>query len=406
MDNNDWLLSAHAQVQQKKVVELFASGHTQLQIIKKLKDSLNSSQISQLLEQHDLRVSGKKKFSRADHMYFTRTQLEQATSEVIACYKAARYGRFNEIADLCCGIGGDSLALAKNSVLHAIDTDAQVLAMAKHNIAIYGHESVTHHLPAESFDVSHVDAFHLDPDRRIESVGKGTRQRTTQAEMFSPNLEQIRQLEIANPNFGIKLAPASASWTGEYEIEFIGHERECKQQMVWSGKLTTQPGRTATVLDNSDRIESFHCGEDEFQMSRSILPGGAPVAKYIYDPHACLLAADLLPVFAQQNGLNLVDARSQYVTSDSIVESNLMSCFEVKEVLPADQKKIKQYLSSVQAGKLELKKRSVHNQLFENLKRLKLKGDRSLTIVLSNTLEGLRAIVCERIQNSSQLESA
>ena len=62
--------------------------------------------------QHELRLAARAKFSRAMEMLFTRGGYEQSSSELIARHRAARFGGTSRIADLCCGIGGDLIALA------------------------------------------------------------------------------------------------------------------------------------------------------------------------------------------------------------------------------------------------------------------------------------------------------
>src|SRR5260370_314487 len=58
------------------------------------------------LAQHELRLRAQAKFSRAMDMFFTRAGLEQASAEVIARHRMARYEGAGLVADLCCGIGG------------------------------------------------------------------------------------------------------------------------------------------------------------------------------------------------------------------------------------------------------------------------------------------------------------
>src|ERR1700746_2210369 len=62
--------------------------------------------------QHELRLAAGAKFGRAMEMLFTRAGYEQSSSEPIARHRAARFGDTSRIADLCCGIGGDLIALA------------------------------------------------------------------------------------------------------------------------------------------------------------------------------------------------------------------------------------------------------------------------------------------------------
>src|SRR5690242_10943061 len=59
-----------------------------------------------------LRARASAKFTEAQHMYFTRDGLEQATSESVARHRAGRYAGCAEVWDLCCGIGGDLIQLA------------------------------------------------------------------------------------------------------------------------------------------------------------------------------------------------------------------------------------------------------------------------------------------------------
>src|SRR3970282_1956180 len=61
------------------------------------------------LETAILRARAAPKFTRAARMYFTREALEQTTGEAIARYRAARYAGLGALADLGCGIGGDTL---------------------------------------------------------------------------------------------------------------------------------------------------------------------------------------------------------------------------------------------------------------------------------------------------------
>ncbi|OLT16508.1 hypothetical protein BJF78_13855 [Pseudonocardia sp. CNS-139] len=56
-------------------------------------------------------------------MFFTRDGLEQSSAEVVARHTARRYAGAATVADLCCGIGGDLLALAAGSAVVAVDRD-------------------------------------------------------------------------------------------------------------------------------------------------------------------------------------------------------------------------------------------------------------------------------------------
>lgn len=94
--------------------------------------------ITSALGQHELRCRAQAKFTRAQRMYFTRAGLEQAASEVIARHRATRSDGVSRMADLCCGVGGDLIALAGQWEVLAVDRDPLHLRMATLNADVYG----------------------------------------------------------------------------------------------------------------------------------------------------------------------------------------------------------------------------------------------------------------------------
>ena len=71
-----------------------------------------------------LRLKARSKFDRAMDMFFTRSGLEQASAEdVVARHRSGRYAGASQVADLCCGIGGDLIALAEGRRVLAVDRD-------------------------------------------------------------------------------------------------------------------------------------------------------------------------------------------------------------------------------------------------------------------------------------------
>ena len=397
MNPTDWIFSLEAKQQLDRIAGWNKQGDTQLQIIKRLRESLAPAQVSQLMELQDLRIRGKKKFSRAEKMFFSRTQLEQATSEAIASYKARRLQNCQRVADLCCGIGGDAIGLAAQAELDLVDSDRVALEMARHNLQLYQLDANAICGTAESYDVTGVDAVHLDPDRRTPS-DEMRQTRTVAIDYFSPSRPGIQELMAANPNFAIKLAPATKFWEGDFEFEFIGHQRECKQQVVWSGNLTTELGSRATVLDNNgQRSESYFVATARESSPTPHPAANAKSGDFLYDPHSALLASGLLLEFAEENHLELLDQESRYLRSHQKLESMLVSGFQVEDVLKPDTKIIQKYLSERKIGFLDIKKRGQQGGIYSRLKKLKLKGDQTMTIMLSGTPEGFRAIACNRI---------
>src|SRR5262245_161677 len=192
----------------------------------RLRQELSASRTHLVIDQIELREQAREKFTRADQMFFTRKGLEQATDEQLASYKAARFPRGGICTDLCCGIGGDLLALALRGPAQGIDRDPVTAVIAAANAAAHGFDSKMCRIQigdaVEGCPLT--GPWHCDPDRRTE--GK----RTTRGELFEPSLEAADSLLCRNCFAAIKLAPAThapADWTAQAELEWSGSRREC-----------------------------------------------------------------------------------------------------------------------------------------------------------------------------------
>src|ERR1022692_2678664 len=125
--------------------------------------------VAAAIAQHELRLQARAKFSRAMQMFFTRPGLEQSSSEVVARHRAARYASFERVADLCCGIGGDLLALAgAGRCVRAVDRDPLHLRMAEANAEAGGVASrgTVSESDVRDVDLAGVEAVFIDPARR------------------------------------------------------------------------------------------------------------------------------------------------------------------------------------------------------------------------------------------------
>src|SRR5687767_1462937 len=106
------LLEPHGQAALAAAVELRPTAATLLAAHQRLRKQFSDELVKAALETALLRQKAAAKFSRADLMYFTREALEQSSGEVIARYRAGRFGGVGQVGDFCCGIGGDLIGLA------------------------------------------------------------------------------------------------------------------------------------------------------------------------------------------------------------------------------------------------------------------------------------------------------
>src|SRR5262249_33731921 len=151
--------------------------------IARLRRSYSREHVSAALTMLDLRRRAKDKFTRANEMYFTPEGYEQSTGETIARWRADRFPAGAHILDLCCGIGGDAVQLARRGQVTAVDLSPESALCATLNAQAYGTKQS---LSVECADVTQLDlradAVFFDPSRRQRG------RRVKSAEQYSPPL--------------------------------------------------------------------------------------------------------------------------------------------------------------------------------------------------------------------------
>ncbi|MBI2479585.1 MAG: class I SAM-dependent methyltransferase [Planctomycetia bacterium] len=344
IDDYHWLVSELAVTYLEDATSSLASLVT---LTKRLRAALSPNRTHLVLEQVELRDRARAKFSQPEKMFFTRKLLEQSTDEQIARHKARRFPSDQPIADLCCGIGGDLLALLRRGPCVAVDRDPIATLLADANCRALDARNLT----CEVADVRslveqlHCAAWHIDPDRRVAA------QRTSQAVYSEPSLDVLQALFRRVEAGAIKLAPGADlpdGWNGEIpiELEWIGSRRECRQQVVWLGSLARHVGqRTATVVDRKGQCHSF-TGEAELDVDVAV-PG-----RYVYVPDSTLLASRLAGALAEELQLRATSYGLSYYTADELQESPLLEVFAVDELLNLDVKRLKRLLRERKVGTL------------------------------------------------------
>jgi hypothetical protein len=349
-----------------------------------------------LLEQVELRKRAKRKFSDAHWLFFTRRGLEQATDEVIAAYKAERFGRHPRIADLCCGIGGDLMALGEQSteVTVGVDVDpvASLLAAANCCVDELGVQLRT--FDVNQCDVAKFDAWHIDPDRRSDEA------RTIRLEKSSPDLSTLDRLIGVNENAAVKLAPAAVvpgNWEQRAELEWISRDRECRQLVAWFGILAKSNDGGAGMR-RATRIASGETSAASFA-GRPNQPIGtaSQVGRYILEPDPAVLAAQLTGAVAAEHDLQALAPNVDYLTADSLPSSGLLTGFEVTDILPLDTRKLRRLLTDRGIGHLEIKKRAAPIEIEPLRKQLRCSGENTATLIVTPTPQGIRAILARRL---------
>ena len=106
----------------------------------KLREQFGQIRAEILVTQSKLRKRSLEKFSIGSEMFFTETGLQQATDETIASFKAhqikQQFPQVGHVTDLCCGIGGDLMALAQCFDVTGVDMDPVAAWLAGYNAAL------------------------------------------------------------------------------------------------------------------------------------------------------------------------------------------------------------------------------------------------------------------------------
>jgi hypothetical protein len=210
-----------------------------------------------MLEQRALRLRGLRKNSRAREMLFTPLGLQQMTAEAVARYKAARLpGGVRAVADLCCGLGGDSMRLPSGIFVVGVDRDAETLRAFRHNVALHRAAAATQ-ADVTRFS-ARVDGAFLDPARRSLASTHRSRDYDTEPE---PGWSAIAGIVRAFGNVVLKLGPGTMlpEELADGEAEYVGLRDECLELTVRTGAFG-RPGRVRAVeLPSGAFVEAPAC---------------------------------------------------------------------------------------------------------------------------------------------------
>jgi hypothetical protein len=345
-----FLLTADGQRLLRQLAATTITPETHLQTAMQLRQQLDDpALVHALLETAVLRQKALSKFSRAEQMYFTREALEQASGELIARYRSHRFAQIGTdlIADLGCGIGGDSLALCQQATVIGIDQQDIRLRMAGCNVAAYGGNGRFHPVQADLTQLAPlpVSAFYFDPARRDEF---GRRLHSVHA--YRPPLALAERWLDRVPHGAVKVSPAIdyAEVPSAAELEFVSVEGEVKEGILWFGDLRTGVGRRATLLPGGHTLTD--------QDTADPLPI-LPPQQYLYEPDGAVIRAHLVQALSHRLGAGQIDADLAYLTSDKRRQTPFARRYRLEDYFPFQLKRLRHYLRQRGITQVTVKKR-------------------------------------------------
>ncbi|WP_260327996.1 class I SAM-dependent methyltransferase [Streptomyces sp. Ag109_O5-1] len=304
--------------------------------------------VSAALAQARLRQRAAAKFgdADADRMFFTPNGVEQSTRATVAAYRAERFRALGvrSVADLCCGIGGDAIALARAGIrVLAVDRDPVTAATARANAEALGLAGLIEVREADvaEVDTAGYDAVFVDPARR------GGRGRIFDPEAYSPPLSWAIGAASTAPVAALKIAPGipHEAIPAAAEAEWISDAGDVKEAVLWFG---TAPGAVrATLLPGRRTL-----------LGRGLPdPAVRPVGHYLYEPDGAVIRAHLVAEVAEDLSGGLIDPTIAYITADGLHATDYASAYEITDQLPFNVKKLKALLREREVGILTVKKR-------------------------------------------------
>ncbi len=331
--------------------------------------------VSAALGQARLRQRAAAKFAAADaeRMFFTPNGVEQSTRASVAAYRARRLTDLGvtSVADLCCGIGGDAIALARAGIrVLAVDRDPLTAAVARANAEALG---LTDLMEVQEADVTEVDiagydAVFVDPARRS---GRG---RIFDPEAYSPPLSWAVAAARRAPHAALKIAPGipHEAVPPEAEAEWISDGGDVKEAVLWFG--TGAPGAVrATLLPGPRTLLGRGLPDPEVR----------PVGRYLYEPDGAVIRAHLVAEVAEEVAGGLIDATIAYLTADELHPTPYATPYEITDQLPFNLKKLKALLREREVGTLTVKKRGSAVEPEELRRKVKPQGPNAATVFLT-----------------------
>ncbi|HSV67239.1 MAG TPA: methyltransferase domain-containing protein [Mycobacteriales bacterium] len=368
-------------------------GASLLATVSVLRRSYPADLVAAAVTQVRLRDRGRAKFGPdAARMFFTPDGVEQATRTAVAAHRARRYadasrapGRaLDRVLDLCCGIGGDLIALARAGVtVQGLDHDPVTVEVARANAEVLG---LADRVSVECGDVQRVElagwpAAFCDPGRR------GNGRRVFDPAAYSPPFDFLPVLAAAVPLTGAKVAPGipHSLVPAGAEAEWVSDAGEVKEAALWWGGLATAR-RRATLLPGGHTITDT-----------GAIAATGPVGGYLVEPDGAVIRAGLVAEVAVTIGGRLIDPTIAYLTTDGPVRTPFATMYAVTDVLPFSLKRLRELLRRRGIGTVTVKKRGSAVDPVLLRRELRLSGDGHATVVLTRVAGAPTALLVEPI---------
>jgi hypothetical protein len=380
-ETGDFLLSPSAQASLAELQAGDLAGAQTLVILARLRRCFSAREAGALLALARLRQRARTKFPAADQLFFTAEALEQATAWPVAQHRAQRFAQTappGPILDLGCGIGGDTMALAQQRPVIAIERDSLRLRFAQANLAALGLADQVTFIQADWTELLKQNALppasaaFADPARRVGE------KRIFSLHQVQPPLPVLLAVLRHTPALGIKVMPgvADAELPPHCGVEFVSHEGVCKEAMLWFGSLAHLP-----------RWASVHTASGWQLLPADTEPPPLGILQpgvFLHEPDPAVIRAGSFGVLCARLHAHLFDPQIAYLVSAHCHPDPLVQSFSIEEIHPFGLKLLNQRLKMLNVGTVELKKRGFPAEPEQLRPQLRLQpGGRAAVVIFT-----------------------
>lgn len=354
--------------------------------------------VTAALTQSRLRARATTKFGPfAGQMLFTRAGLEQATRLNVAARHAQRFVQagVEKVADLGCGIGADSMALATlDRQVTAVERDETTAAVATINLMPFPSAHVVN-ADAMTFDLAGIDGVWLDPARRTTTTS-GTK-RLFDPEAFTPPLSFVETLADSGLPVGVKLGPGipHEAIPANCEAQWVSVAGDVTEAVLWFNTLARPGIRRAALLLGPHGAAELSSPVD-YEPDRQDVQVGVPQG-YLYEPDGAIIRAGLVADVAAQLDGHLLHPKIAYICAPTLEDTPYARAYRICDVRPFNVKALKAWVREHHIGTLDIKKRGTAVTPEELRRQLAPKGPNKATLVLTRVGTERVAIVVEPV---------
>jgi SAM-dependent methyltransferase len=365
-----------------------------VKVVSKLRGKGHSAElVATVLTQVKLRRRAKAKFGEfAQTMFFTEEGLEQASRLKVAAIHAGRFRNhgLTRIADLGCGIGAESLAIASLDMeVTAFEIDEVTAALATYNLASFENVKVEQ-ADVTTINLDNFDGLFIDPARRdLKDSKTNINKRKYDINDFSPSFDFVLEAARTKPTI-VKLGPGldHKDIPDDAEAVWVSDDGDLVELTLYFGILRRPEVKRAALLLSPNGTFEITSSDAE----RLDAPLGE-LGRYLYEPDASIIRSHLVGNLAISLGLNIFSNEIAYLSSDEEVHSPWLKGYEVLENLVFDRKKLKAYLREKNIGVLEIKKRGADITPEQLRRELDPKGTESATLIVTRVDGAHRVLI-------------